>query len=101
MTVGDSKVSQFKRGRNLHRCTSNRGSSSHGPTSGDEYGRVHYNSRGGAGFSHRRSNRGGFSQHSARILAITVVVPPHISLPVLLKENGADRARNLAFRSSL
>ena len=36
-----------------------------------------------------------------RILAVTVVAPPHISLPVLLKESGADRARKLAFRSSL
>ena len=66
MTVGVNKVNQIRRGRGRHRGSSNRGSSSHEPTSGDQSGRGgsrgHYNSRGRGGFSRRKSsNRGGFS----------------------------------------
>ena len=66
VTVGVNKVNHFRRGRGRHRGSSNRGSSSHELTSGDQSGRGgsrgHYNSRGRGGFSHRKSsNRGGFS----------------------------------------
>ena len=57
VTVGVNKVTQYRRGRGHYSSSSNRGSSSHELTSGDQ------SDRGG---SHRKSsNRGGFSQHGA------------------------------------
>ena len=81
VTVGVNKVTQFRRGRGRYRCSSNRGSSRHGPTSRDQFdrggSRGHYYSRGRVGFStaevvlvlvflyRKSSNWGGFSQHGA------------------------------------
>ena len=82
VTVGVNKVTQFRRGRY---CSNNRGSSSHGPTSGDHSdrggSRGHYNSRGRGGGSHRKSsNRGGFSQHGATNTCRYCVGPfPHLT----------------------
>ena len=63
-------MTQCRRGRGHYRRSSNRGSSSHGPTSGDQTdrggSRGDYYSIGRGGCSHRKSsNRGGFSQHGA------------------------------------
>ena len=60
VTLGVNKVTQFRCGCGHHRGSSNRGSSSHGPTSGDQCDHGgscgHYNSRGHGGFSHRKSS---------------------------------------------
>ena len=98
VTVGINKVTQFRRGRGRYRSSSNRGSSSHGPTSRDQSdrggSRGHYNSRGRGGGSHRKSsNQGGFSQHGATNTCRYCGGPfPHLRT-VLPKGNGADRVR--------
>ena len=70
VTVGFNKVTQCRRGRGRYCRSSNRGSSSHGPTSGDQSdrggSRGDYNNTSRGGYLHRQSsNRGGFSRHGA------------------------------------